>query len=246
MKKHYWILFVCLIFAAVNSLNAQDVSVYQKVDSLIMANQVSEAEEVLDMESDTYDYYWRKSRLLVLKGDATENKDQQKDAYNQALEYANKAIKANKKGSLGYIRRAAANGKLALFEGVLTANTYVNEVRDDAEKALKLKSTDEYNLATAYYILGRTHLKLSETPAVLRMPLELDWGNLDEALENLKKAVDLRPDFIMYHYDYARALIEYEEEEKAKKVLQGIADLPFREPGDDQRKRDAIELLKSL
>lgn len=243
-----FLTFLSLIFAFSSTLLAQE-DVSQKVDSLIMLDQVPAAhsmlEEALATDAKNYELLWRISRTQTLLGDKVEG-DAAKAAYEKALEYANQAIKADKKGSMGYIRRGAANGKLALFQGVLTANTYVIEVRDDAEKAIKLNNASEYEMATAYYILGRTHLKLTETPAVLRMPLDLDWGNLEEALEYLEKATQMRPDFLMYHLEYAKALIEDEREDDAKKVLASIADMPNQEPGDEERKAQAVDMMKGL
>lgn len=254
MKTAVLVALISFLVSPLCTLNAQSTELdatLMKVDSLIMAENLSDATLILETanaENPTqYELLWRLSRLETLLGEMDAgNEDAELEHYNRALEFAELAIKANKKGSMGYIRRAAANGKLALFQGVLTANSYVNSVRDDAEKAIKLKSTDDYNMATAYYILGRTHLKLSETAVVLRMPLDLDWGNIDEAVEYLEKAVKMRPAFIMYRYDYARALIEYEEEGKAKAELLQIANIPNAEPGDDARRVEAQKLLESL
>jgi len=254
MKMSVFVALISLLALPFYSLNAQssDLSVILiKVDSLIMADNVAEASQILEKSNakspTNYELLWRLSRVETLLGESDAGDEDKEIAhYNKALELAELAIRADKNGSMGYIRRAAANGKLALFQGVLTANSYVNAVLDDAEKAIKLKSADEYNMATAYYILGRTHLKLSETPVVLRMPLDLDWGNIDEAVEYLEKAVKMRPAFIMYRYDFARALIEYDEEGKAKAELLQIANIPNAEPGDDARRVVADKLLKSL
>lgn len=250
MKKRFFLIVLFSVCFFGLSVVQNSEATLETVDELVMQDKVNEAKTLLDQfyanDKNSYDVLWRMSRLEILIGDQKEGQDSQLGHYEQALEYANRAIKANKKGTLGYVRRAAANGKLALFQGVLTSTSYVNAVRDDCEKAIKYNSDGDYNLAAAYYILGRTHLKLYETPVVLRMPLDLDWGNLDEAVEYLEKAVELRPGFLWYQLDYARALIEFEEEKKAKKLLTAIADMEFQEPGDDARKAEAAELLKSL
>lgn len=254
MKTMLFVALFSLIASFPFNVIAQDsdiAPILTRVDSLIMADNVAEATKVLEKanaENPTnYELLWRLSRIEVLLGEVEAGNEEAELAhYNRALEFADLAIKANKKGSMGYIRRAAANGKLALFQGVLTANSYVNAVLDDTEKAIKLNNADDYNMATAYYILGRTHLKLSETAVVLRMPLDLDWGNLEEALEYLDKAVKMRPNFIMYRYDYARALIENDEKGKARAELLQIETIPNAEPGDDERRIEAKTLLDSL
>ncbi|MEO1021925.1 MAG: hypothetical protein AAFW89_05225 [Bacteroidota bacterium] len=229
---------------------AQELAQLEAIDEWIMQDQVPEAraavQELLNTYPKSYDVLWRASRVELLTGEQSEGKKLEKKHYREALNLADRAVKANKKGSHGYMRRAAANGKLALFEGVLTANEYVNAVRDDAEKALKLNSESPYQMATAHYILGRTHVKLSETPAVLRMPLDLEWGDFEEGLEHLEKAVEMRPGFIMYNLDFARALIEDKQDDKARVILKNISSLDEVEPGDKLRKNEALELLNSL
>jgi tetratricopeptide (TPR) repeat protein len=219
-------------------------------EKAIAAGNLAEAKSVLDAalakEPGNYEYLWRYSRLMILTGESRTGQKDELDFYTKALEWAEKAVKANKKGSAGYVRRAAANGKLALFQGVLTSNTYVNSAKEDVERAIKNKADGDLTLAAAYYILGRSNLKLSETPVVLRMPLDLDWGNVDDAVSNLKKAVELRPGFVMYHLELGRAYIAQENNAKAKEQLSLAANGSEQEPGDAKRRQEAAELLKSL
>ncbi len=240
---HFSVLLLLPFFA----LAQNPVDQFEKA---VAAGNLTEAKSVLDAalakEPANYEYLWRYSRLMILTGESRTGQKDELDFYNKALEWAEKAVKANKKGSAGYVRRAAANGKLALFQGVLTSNTYVNSAKEDVEKAIKNKADGDLTMAAAYYILGRSHLKLSETPVVLRMPLDLDWGNVDDAAVNLKKAVDLRPGFVMYHLEYGKALLAKEDKAKAKEQLTLAANGAVQEPGDEKRRQEASELLKSL
>jgi len=250
MKKRFFLPFFVLICFSGSSVAQSSPITVADTDTMVMDSKLDEAytalSEMLKEDKKNYEVLWRLARLEVLLGEREGDPEDEKSRYEEALDYANRAIKANKRGTSGYVRRAAANGKLALYEGVLTANTYVNAVLEDCETAINYNSESKDALATAYYILGRTHLKLSETPMVLRMPLDLDWGNMDEALEYLEEATKLRPGFIIYELDYARALIEDDEEKKAKEILSGIKDMEEQEPGDAERKEEAEELLTSL
>jgi hypothetical protein len=127
---------------------------------------------------------------------------------------------------------------------VLDAADLVEAVKADAEKAIALNNAGAMTTAAAHYILGRTHLKLTETPRPLRMPLGLGWGNLADATKHLKAATELRPNFIMYQLDYARALLKGGQGAQAKALLGAIAGLSVQEPGDEERKKEAVEALK--
>ncbi|MEK6650988.1 MAG: hypothetical protein AABY75_08425, partial [Bacteroidota bacterium] len=91
---------------------------------------------------------------LPAKTDA--EKQEQLKYYERSLDYANKAIAANPAGSMGYTRRAIANGRVALFRGVWESLDLVKQVKADIEKALGL----DVKNATAHYIMARTHAKV--------------------------------------------------------------------------------------
>jgi tetratricopeptide (TPR) repeat protein len=190
---------------------------------------------------------WRLSRIRLLQGDASVPQSRQQDRlYREAMNIAEQAIKANPSSPDGYIRRAAAAGKVALFSGVLDASDFVLQAKEDVEKVIAMPNVPPITLATAHYILGRTHLKLTETPRPLRMPLGLGFGNLNDALTHLRRARQLRPRFIMIELELARALIANDQAGEARPMLTAIAALPLTEPGDDARKTEAAELLKTL
>lgn len=222
-----------------------------KVDTLLAKNEVPAAVAMVDaaLASSPRDYevLWRASRVRLLQGDAQPEKSKAQDRlYREALSLAERAIKANGAAPDGYLRRAAANGKVALFSGVLDAADYVIQTKDDVDKVLAMRGVPPLTLASAHYILGRAHLKLSETPRPLRMPLGLGFGNAPDALTHLKRASELRPGFVMFQLEYARALIANDRATDARTVLQQIGSLADQEPGDDGRKREAAELLRTL
>jgi tetratricopeptide (TPR) repeat protein len=222
-----------------------------RVDTLLAMNQLPAAitavDQALAAAPRQFDVLWRASRVRALQGDLAPAKSKaQARAYKDALELAERAIKANGAAPDGYLRRAAAAGKVALFSGTLEAADQVVQAKEDAERVIAMRNAPPALQASAQYILGRTHLKLTETPRPLRMPLGLGFGNLADALVHLRRATELRPGFIMFQLDYARALIEDDRSKEARALLQGIAALSEQEIGDDARKRDAAALLATL
>lgn len=232
------------------SAEAQDSkATCDEIDALMEQIKVAEAkakvDDALAKFPNDFEVMWRASRVYVVFGDMQPKSEQEK-IYVKAKEFADKAISLNPQASIGYVRRAAANGKVALFRGVLSVKDLVKQTRADAEKAIQLNSSGQQALATAHYILGRTHLKLSETPEVMRMPLGLAWGNLDDAVKHLAKAVELRDDFVMFRLDYARALEKDDKFAEARAQLEKIPALKAQEYGDNERKKEAAELLEKL
>jgi len=238
---------VCLVLVP-GVLAAQPIA---RVDTLLARNDVAGAVVQVDAAMSAtprdYDVLWRASRVRLLQGDLQAEKSKAQDKlYREALALAERAIKANPAAPDGYLRRAAANGKVALFSGVLDAADYVIQTREDVEKVLAMRGVPPVTQASAHYILGRAHLKLSETPRPLRMPLGLGFGNAADALTHLKRATELRPGFVMFQLDYARALLANDRAAEARAVLQQLPSLSDQEPGDDARKREGVELLRTL
>ncbi|MBI3006122.1 MAG: hypothetical protein HYY49_12010 [Ignavibacteriales bacterium] len=190
---------------------------------------------------------WRISRCYVDIGEhlpsTTEaEKEKQLATYEKSLDFAEKAVSLNPKNSMAYTRRAIANGRIALFKGVWSALDYVKQAKMDCEKGIELDSSNN----AAYYVLGRTHAKVSEKPRIVRWPLGLGWASVEDATTNYEKAILLRPDFIMYRLDAARAYIDLDEYDKAREHLSVISLLPTQDEDDDQFRRESKVLLEML
>ena len=199
------------------------------------------------LDANNFGVLWRISRSYVdigehLPGKTDAEKEKQLEYYQKAFDYADKAVKAKPDSATGYIRRAIANGRVALFKGVWSAIDFVKQVKADCEKAISL----DPNNATAYYIFGRTHMKLCEKSKMIRWPLGLGWANMEESLKYFDKAVALRPGFILYRLDAARAYQSEDNYSKAKELLISIAALSKQDEDDDQYRKEARELLESL
>ena len=199
------------------------------------------------MEQNNFTILWRISRSYVDIGEHLPNKtdaekEKQLEYYQKAFDYADKAVNAKPDSTIGYVRRAIANGRVALFKGVWSAIDFVKQVKADCEKAIAL----DPNNAAAYYILGRTHAKLCEKPKMIRWPLGLGWANMEESLKYYDKSISLRPTFILYRLDAARAYNEEDNTAKAKELLISISVLPKQDEDDEQYKKEAKELLEQL
>lgn len=217
-----------------------------QVERLDVSGAASTLKAAFSTAPSDYEVLYRMARLHVLLGNDEPNKDKQLALYEKAVDFGNKAIAANGKGMGGYVYRAAANGKIALFKGIFSVSDVVAKVRDDAWYAIKLGNGAPNMMAAAHYILGRAHLSLAAKPKLFRSPLGLGWGNVDEAYTHLKKARELRPGFVMYELEYAKCLAEMDKEQDALTVARKISGLKNIEPGDAQRKNEAKDLIADL
>ncbi len=239
--------FLLLSFA----VNANDVKSYlDKADSLNAEFKYEEALKVLEQADkqfpDNWEILWRMSRENVYIGNFMKDEDAREAQYVKALGYAERAIKLAPDKSITYLRRAIANGKIALFKGVFSVGELVNSVKADLEKAIALGNGGNYVQAIAHYVLGRTHAKVSEKWKPARSVLGLGWADLEIALKEYAVAEKLFPGFAMIHLDYAKALMRAEKYREAKSQLEKVLAAKVLDKEDPERKKEARELLKEV
>lgn len=254
MKIYYLIfflqLFACTIFSqSVDELIAQgdhhatkEFNNEKALEKFLAADKLS---------PNNWEVLWRLSRTLVDIGEhMPSSTDAQKEAqlvkYQDSYLYADKAVKLAPDKSVTYLRRAIANGRIALFKGVFSVIGIVNSVKEDLEKAIKLNNGGTEIISTAHYVLGRTHAKVCEKPYLVRLPLGLGWGEIDLAIKNYKKAVEMRPNFRMFALDFAELYVEEEEWQKAKELLYKIPNMPVQDEDDERFLSQSRKLLSEI
>lgn len=191
---------------------------------------------------------WKVSRAYVdlaekMPQDTGEEEDSKKIEFEKALIYADSSVHIAPSEADAYVTRAIANGKIALLEGIFSAIGSVNDVRDDSKHAIELGNGGSYTQALAHYILGRAHYKVCEKPYLLRLPMGLGWGDMEDSIRELEIAVKLRPNFRMFYLALAKAYFEEDEYEKAKETLLQLGKAPFVDEDDDQVLADGKELM---
>ena len=220
----------------------EDYQNQKALDTYLKADKIS---------PNNWEVLWRISRAHVDLGekmpDKTDaQKDEQEKVYQKAFEYADKSVKNGSGQSITYVRRAIANGRIALFQGVFSAVGTVNDVKEDCEKAIQLGNGGNYVQALAHYVLGRTHSKVCEKSYLVRLPIGLGWGDTEEAIRLLEIANKLKPNFRMFMFELAKAYVEEDEYDKAKELLKKIEKTPKVDEDDDKVLTDAKKLYEEI
>jgi len=255
-QKQWFVLLFCVLFFSSLAFSQSVDELLKEGDQFSMKdfnNQkaLETFQKAEKLEAENSEILWRISRSYVdiaehMPSSSDEQKDAQFAKYQLALEYAEKAVKAAPGSSVVYLRRAIAKGRIALFKGVFKVIGLVNDVKKDCEKAIKLGNGGNEIQASSHYVLGRTNAKVCEKPYLVRLPLGLGWGDMDVAFNQYKKAIELRANFRMYHLDYAKALIEEDEFQKAKEELYKIPYIKEVDEDDDLYLAESKKLLESI
>lgn len=255
MKKKFSLLAIFFV-ALVTNTTAQNVSslideaekYYKEFNNEKVLEVLKKAEK---LEPNNFDVLWMLSRTYVDIADKMpkSTSDQEKaqlKVFETALDYANKAINVDGSKSAGYLRRAIANGKIALFKGVFSVAGVVNSVKADVEKAISLGNGGNFVQGVAHYVLARTHAKTSEKWKPARSVLGLGWADNYIALKEYKKAIDIYPGYMMFYVDYAISLIREDEYEQAKQMLNKAISCQFQHQDDAKRLEEAKKLLSEI
>lgn len=247
-------LLIIILFSS-NSFSQSIEEVIKEADKLVAEFQ---HEKVLDLllkadkqYSNNWQIKWRISRAYVDIGEhlpdkTDKEKEEQLDYYKKSFDFADQAVKLAPSESITYIRRAIANGRIALFQGVFSAIGTVKDVKADCERAIQLGNGGNYVQALAHYVLGRTHLKVCEKSYLVRLPLGLGWGDTGKALQLLETANKLYPNFRMFMLELAKAYIEEDQIEKAKDTLKKLEKAPFQDEDDDIVLAEAKKLYDKI
>lgn len=245
----FFVLFVVTRAQSVQELIKKcDEYIEEKFDNV---NALKTIEQAYKIEPNNFEVLWRMSRAYVdyaehLPSKTDAEKEQQLKLYEKAVEFADKAIKVNPNSSIGYIRRAIANGRVALFKGVFKSISLVNSVKADCEKAIQLNNGGDIHQSVALYVLARAHSKVSERPKLARQVIGLGWGDREEAAKLFEKAIRMRPNFIMYRLEAAKNYIEMGNYQKAREHLSVIPNLPKLDEDDDDFRAEARKLLNEI
>jgi tetratricopeptide (TPR) repeat protein len=202
-------------------------------------------------DPNNFEILWRISRSLVeiaekMPANSGEQKDVQLATFQKGFEYADKAVNIEPDNSIGYLRRAVANGRIALFKGLFSVAGVVNSVRADCEKAIQLNNGGNFVQGVAHYVLARTHAKTSEKWKPARAILGLGWADNEIALEEYGKAIALYSGYLMFYVDYAISLEREDNYKTAREMLNKAFNCQKQHQDDDSRLAEAKNIMAEI
>jgi tetratricopeptide (TPR) repeat protein len=208
--------------------------------------------EALKLDPANYEALWKTSRAMVDLADIipatdTDIKDRQMKMYTEATALAKKAVAANPNDTWGHFQLAAANGKRLLLLGKKEQIDASKAVRAEIDKAIELDSTNHL----AYHALGRWHRRMDEIGGAKRFFGSIVYGSIPkgsyaESEKNLRKAIELHPEYANHYLELGRTLVALKKFDEAAEAFQKCIDLPKTTSKDDVLKNEAKAELAKL
>jgi len=207
--------------------------------------------EALKLDANNYEALWKASRAIVDIADVIpaadkDIKDRQMKMYTEATALAKKAVAANPNDTWGHFQLAASNGKRLLLLGKKEQIEASKAVRAEIDKAIELDPTNHLG----YHALGRWHRRMDEIGGAKRFFGGLIYGSIpkgsfEESEKNLKKAIELHPEYVNHYLELGRTLVALKKFDEAAGAFQKAIDLPKTTSKDDVLKAEAkVELDK--
>jgi tetratricopeptide (TPR) repeat protein len=208
--------------------------------------------KALQVEPRNYEALWKASRgyvdvadLITGKGKEIENK--KFDMYLKAEKYAREAMAVNPGGAWGHFFLSAALGKKVLMLGKKEQIEASKEVKSAVDKAIELDPNNDL----AYHALGRWHRRMAEIGGAKRALGSLLYGSIpkgsfEESEKWLKKAVELRPDYINHHLELGRTYLAMGKKDLAASEFKKCLELPESTSKDKILKEEAKAELEQL
>jgi sterol desaturase/sphingolipid hydroxylase (fatty acid hydroxylase superfamily) len=191
----------------------------------------------------------RSSRVLCNIGGRSTDKKFKKAKALRARGYALEAIRLNHKNTEAHLCYILALGILSeMADGPREKLENARIIRKEADLILSL----DPNYAPAYYILGKWHHALASLNGVERMFCNMFFGgvpegaSMDEAVRCYEKAIQLWPDYILFHYSKAMSLHWLGEHKKSAVALEKALTLSPQDLEDPVRLQKCRKLLAQV
>ena len=189
------------------------------------------------------------ARSAIAKGLLSEGSGVQNQWYQTAEATALRAIEVVPEGIDGLYWLLTAKGLRAVQSGSREAATLGGEVFDLAHQILQLDSLH----AGAHHALGVLNYEVRKLPRVKRFFARHFLGadvmgltSWEDAERYLTRAVELTPDFILFHFDLGILYQHRDRDEEARVHFERARELPAFEPPDPKFQEEARQRLAEM
>ncbi len=209
-------------------------------------------EAILARDSLDANANWRAAIALVDIGKQTpdDRKSPARDSlYRMAEAYARRAVRVAPDSAGSHFALALALGTVSLTLSARQRVRYAREVRTETQRAIEIDPGHD----GAWHVMGRWNAEIerlsnveeffAKTVLGAKVFGEASW---DEALRCMRRAVELRPDYIFHRLDLAEMLIELKLPGEARPELVKIQELPALDAMDHVYRARASILLSRM
>ena len=200
--------------------------------------------QALEVDPDHFEAVCGASYLYGQVGKLLRDKHRQREYYQRSQALARQAFAARPDDPEANLVMAWSHGGISLISGVREKVATAWKVKEHVDRTLQSRPGDHrawYILANLNYQVGTAGFLQKSLARVLGgVPKQL---SLEKAIMAYRKAVEIRPDFILYRYELARALKRSGLKHEASEYLRLALTLTPRFEDDSAVLRECREFL---
>jgi tetratricopeptide (TPR) repeat protein len=166
-----------------------------------------------------------------------------------AVEHARAAVKTAPDSASGHVWLAVALGRQALKEGPKTQLALSREIKSEVDRGIAL----DPGIGRAYHVRALWNRKLASLNFIERGFAKAVLGgvpkgaSMDNAVRDLKKAIELEPNYVNHHLELGRTYLQLKDHDEARRELErAIALPPTSNARDPKYQAEAKTLLDKL
>lgn len=244
-----------IIFIVLTAFTDPDEVIIEKlkqaaelVESADEAGAIELYEEVLEHNPEQMDALWNTSVLYAQRGYRIKDESEQESNYKTAERYADRCLEAYSDQAPCHFAKALAIGRMAEIAGTRERIRKSKLVRDHANKAVEL----DPEFSRSWHLLGVWHSEVANLDRKEKFAARTFFGGLPQGASNEKaekafqKALEMRPQSILVHLDYARHFRRTGEKERAVELLRKTQNLALKYKDDEAHKATAEKILRDL
>jgi tetratricopeptide (TPR) repeat protein len=206
-------------------------------------------EDVIDGSPESYEPLWAAARSAIALGLLSRGREIQNRWYQAGESYARRATEVEPEGLVGLYWLLSAKGLRAAQTWGREASALGGEVYDLAHEVLEMDSLH----AGAYHALGVLNYRVRRLSAIERFVARNFLGadvmnntTWEDAERYLTRAVELSPDYILFHLDLGRMYLARDRTDEAQVKFQRVLELPAVEPPDTRFQSIARRRLEDI
>ena len=203
-------------------------------------------EDVTDEYPELYEALWGAALSSIAQGLLSRGRETQNQWFRIGGSYARRATEVEPDGIDGLYWLLSAKGLRAAQTGGRDASALSQEVYDLAHRVLGMDSLH----AGAHHALGVVNYRVQSLSAIERWIARTFMGgdvikltSWEDAERYLTRAVELRPEYILFHLDLGKMYLNRKRMEEARIHFQRVLELPVLEPPDERFQQNAERLL---
>ncbi len=169
--------------------------------------------------------------------------------FKEGVGYARRALAVRPDGVEGHEWLAVALGRHALSVGIRQRVQFAEEILATASRAIEL----DPNSAVGHHVVGQWHAEVRRVSGFERFIAHRFLGgntfgsaNLDDAVENLERAVFLNPTELVHRFELARIYLDLERFADACREFTQVVDQDLVAPTDPVYKARARDYLGTV